>query len=271
MCKKLVLAAVAILVGTAVVRHTSIGSLAHVWWRDAKQAVERQVPPEVQIKRLEVEVNKIDRDIKQNIGRLARLDVNCQQLEESVVALRESQKNLKADMAAMTTALDGATDRVSLKGKDVRARDVARKLDHAVATYELKKAELRNKEQLLTLKKQNLDAANERITEMQAQRDQLRDTIVKFETRLQLNRLNATKNDAGVELDDSQVAVCRDLARQIDERLRIDARQIEIGARLGVNPAPVSEETKPTADVVKAAKKALQEETEGQRVADTKE
>src|SRR5258708_5090848 len=53
MCKKLVLAAVAILVGSMVVKHTSVGSLARVWWNDARQAVERQVPPETQIKRLE--------------------------------------------------------------------------------------------------------------------------------------------------------------------------------------------------------------------------
>jgi chromosome segregation ATPase len=262
MCKKLVLAAVAILVGTAVVRHTSIGSLAQVWWRDAKQAVERQVPPEVQIKRLEVEVNKIDRDIKHNIGRLAQLDVSCQQLDEQVAALRETHKNLRGEIADMTKALDGATDRVSLRGKDLRPRDVARKLERAVASFELKGAELRNKEQLLSLKKQALEAANARIGEMQAQRDQLRDTIAKFETRLQLNRLAATRMDANIELDDSQLARCKELANEINQRLLVDQKTIEMSVKYGfTNPVPGTEETKPTADVLKAAKKALEGET----------
>jgi len=84
MCKKLVIAAVAILVGTAVVKHTTIGSLVQVWWHDAKQAVERQVPPEVQIKQLAVEVSKIDADIKRNLSKLAQQEVEVQATDDAL-------------------------------------------------------------------------------------------------------------------------------------------------------------------------------------------
>jgi hypothetical protein len=262
MCKKLVLAAVAILVGTAVVRHTSIGSLAQVWWHDAKTFAERQVPPEVQIKQLEVEVNKIDRDIKQNLSHLAAQEVDTQRLEENVAALRDSQSKMRADIVAMTEGLKGikgTTDQVAFNGRNYRASELTRKLDHDVAKFEAKKAELRTKEKLLDLKKQALEAANDRITAMADQKEKLRVVIAKFETRQELNRLSAVRNEAGIELDDSQVARCNDLANQIERRLAIAEKESELTIRYGFAAKKV-DETKPAKDVVKAAEKALEEE-----------
>jgi len=263
MCKKLVLAAVAILVGTAVVKHTSIGSLAQVWWHDAKQAVERQVPPEVQIKQLNVEVNKIDADIKRNLSNLAKQEVDTQKLDEDVAFLKESQATLKSEIAAMTKGLDTNTERVSIAGKEFRASYLARKLDGAVQTYERKKAELKSKEKLLTTKRDALEAAHARIGEMRDQKEQLRVTVANLETRLQLARLNATRNHATVDFDDSQVAKCNQLASEISQRLAVDEKTIELNSQYGYGPTqPKVEEANPTAEVLKAAKKALQEEKE---------
>jgi hypothetical protein len=268
MCKKLILAAVAILVGTAVVKHTSFGSLAQVWWRDAKQAVERSVPPEVQIKRLANEVGKIDQDIKQNLSKLAQQEVDTQKLDEDVATLKENQTTLKAEITAMTKSLEaGNTEKVSINGKNWRVGSLTRQLDGAVAKYERTKVEVKSKEKLLANKREALEAAHARIAEMNAQKELLRDTVANLETRLQLARLNATRNHATVEFDDSQVARCNELANEINQRLAVDEKTIELNARYGYGIAqPKAEETKPTADVLKAAKKALQDESE-ERVA----
>jgi len=161
MCKKLVLAAVAILVGTAVVRHTSVGSLAHVWWHDAKKAVERQVPPEVQIKQLEVEVGKIDRDIKQNLSRLAGQEVDTQKLEENVASLKEEQKKLHASIEAMIATLKGheGNGRLTFNGREYSKSYLTSKLSTDTVRFQTRTAELASKEKLLDLKKQALEAA----------------------------------------------------------------------------------------------------------------
>ena len=266
MCKKLILAAVAILVGTAVVKHTSFGSLAQVWWRDAKQAVERTVPPEVQIKRLANEVSKIDQDIKKNLSKLAQQEVDTQNLDESVASLKESQTTLKAEITAMTKSLEaGNTEKVSINGQS--RRFTVTTLDKHVAKYERTKAEVKSKEKLLANKREALEAAHARIAEMSSQKEQLRDTVANLETRLQLARLNATRSHATVEFDDSQVARCNELASEISQRLAVGEKEVELNVRYGYsNAQPKAEETKPAADVLKAAKKALEDETE-QRVA----
>jgi chromosome segregation ATPase len=264
MCKKLILAAVAILVGTAVVKHTSVGSLAQVWWRDAKQAVERAVPPEVQIKRLANEVSKIDADIKQNLSRLAQQEVDTQKLDDEVASLKDKQVSLRADISAMTKALESGTERVSFNGKSLRPATAAHKLDVATQNYERQKAELKSKESLLTTKREGLEAAHARIAEMSSQKEQLRTTVGELEAQLQLVRLNATRNNANVELDDSQVARCKQLASEIRERLAVQTMEQKLDAKYGYSiPVPkFEEETKPTADVLKAAKKAIEDETD---------
>jgi chromosome segregation ATPase len=265
MCKKLIVAAVAILVGTAVVKHTSIGSLAQVWWHDAKQAVERQVPPEVQIKRLANEVSKIDADIKRNLSKLAQQEVDTQRLDEEVASLKDTQATLKAEIAAMTKNLENNIEKVSING---RTRNLnAATLDRTVAKYERTKAELKSREKLLGTKREALEAAHARIAEMSAQKEQLRDTVATLETRLQLARLNATRNHATVEFDDSQVARCNELANEISQRLAVDEKTVELNTRYGYSNAPAkAEEAKPVGDVLKAAKKAIEDENE-QRVA----
>jgi chromosome segregation ATPase len=261
MCKKLVLAAVAILVGTAVVRHTSIGSLAQVWWHDAKQAVERQVPPETQIKQLVIEVGKIDRDIKQNLSRLAGMEVETQNLEEAVAAAKENQASLKADITAMTKALDANTERVSINGKS--ASYVTRKLDRTVDHYKAVTAEIKGKEKLLADKKEALEAAHSRIAAMKSQKEQLRDTVSSLQTRLEVARSEATRNQSGIEFDESQLARCQQLAREINQRLLTDELTVKNYAKYGYGPKPLeAEETKSTAEVLKSAKKAIQDEAD---------
>jgi len=264
MCKKLVLAAVAILVGTAVVKHTSIGSLAQVWWHDAKQAVERQVPPEVQIKQLAIEVGKIDADIKRNLSRLAHQEVETQSLDDQVASLKETQATLKAEITAMTKGLESAdTEKVSITGRNWAVARATKQLDAAVAKYERNKAEMKSKEKLLINKREALEAAHARIQEMSAQKEQLRDTVANLQTRLELAKLNATKSHTNIEFDDSQVARCNQLASEINQRLAVAESESKLNTQYGYTSAPPkAEETKPTAEVLKAARKSLQDDSE---------
>src|SRR5262245_47350872 len=71
MCKKLVILGIVLIGGLVVLRSTGLGSLAHVAWKDVREELDRAVPPEVQIKQLQVEIDKVDQDIRKNLGVLA--------------------------------------------------------------------------------------------------------------------------------------------------------------------------------------------------------
>jgi predicted nucleic acid-binding Zn-ribbon protein len=263
MLKKLVLAAAAVAIGMFVVKSTSVGSLAQVWWKDARAAVERQVPPEVQLRQLSNEIDKIDRDVKKNISKLAESETEAQLLGDNVASLQVAVRPMKEDLASMTKSLDAKAERVVFNGTSYRTSDLVRKLDGALDTYEAKKVELKSKERLLDIKKQAIDAARSRITEMRDQKEHLRVAVAQLDARLQLARLNATRNHS-VEFDDSQVARCKELAESISKRLMIDEKNASLQAEFGyAKEIPGTErETKPTAEILKAARAALKDENE---------
>jgi chromosome segregation ATPase len=268
MCKKLLIAAVALVVGLSVVKHTSLGSLIQVWWKDARASVEKQIPPEVQIKQLGVEIDKIDKDIKKNLSNLAAQEVDCQMLEEKVNALRASQKQVREDVSAMEKLLDAPrTERVSFNGVAYATSDLSRKLDNAVSTYTNRKAELKAKEQLLADKKRTLEAAKQRINAMSKEKDQLRHTVAELETWLETLRLK--QMEAKVDLDDSQVGKCNALVAKIKERLRRNEVEAKLQAEYGyraVSPI-LDREPRTTEEVLKSARKILQEDEGPDKVA----
>jgi hypothetical protein len=262
MCKKLLVAAVAVVVGLTVVKHTQLGSLLHVWWRDARGTLERQIPVEVQIKQLALEIDKIDRDIKKNLSNLAAQEVDAQMLEEKVNSLRAAQKQLKEDMIGMGNILDSKTERVAFQGVNYRRPQMNSKLDSATTLYTNRKSELMAKERLLADKKLTLEAAHQRIGAMRDRKEEFRMRIAQLETRNEMLRLK--QMEARVDLDDSQVGRCDDLASKIEERLRRSEMEAKLLAEHGYRtPSPVLDrEPKTTEEVLKAARQALQEDGE---------
>jgi len=262
MFKKLFLAAVALVVGLSIVKYTQFGSLVQVWWHDASSSVARQIPPEVQIKQLTLEIDKIDRDVKKNLSRLAAQEVDCQMLDERVAALRTAQKQLKEDIVDMEKLFDARTEHVAFHGVAYRPSELARKLDSAANLYASRKAELKAKDQLLTDKKQTLEAVHQRIGAMRDQKEQLRVTVARLETRVENLRLK--QMETKVDLDDSQVGKCNELANQIEERLRKCEMEAKLQAEYGYRtPSPVLDrEPKTPEEVRKAVRKALEDDTD---------
>jgi len=93
---------------------------------------------------------------------------------------------------------------------------------------------------------------------MADQKERLKVTIARFETRQELNRLNAVRAEVGVQLDDSQVAVCNEMANRIERMLDVQVKEQEKLIQFGyAAPGPKTEQAKPTAEVVEAAERAL--------------
>src|SRR5947199_8779520 len=91
MCKKLCLATGAVIVGLLVITFTGLGTLAQVKWHDAQKWMDSKVPPETKLKELQVEANKIDKDIKRHLGTLAAQEVEYERLDANLTARKEQQ------------------------------------------------------------------------------------------------------------------------------------------------------------------------------------
>src|SRR5713226_7045976 len=101
-CRKLFWMGAVLVAGLVLAKTTALGSLIQVAWTDTRHGLERAVPPEVQLKQLHVEIDKVDQDIKKNLGVLAAQEVEFQALDDNVAGLRELIGKVKGDVSALS-------------------------------------------------------------------------------------------------------------------------------------------------------------------------
>ncbi len=257
MFRKIAIAVGAVLLGLVVVTYTSLPSLAHVKWNDGMAWLDRQVPVETQIKQLRLETDKIDAEIKGNLGKLAKMAVETENLEQNVVALKDEQSKRRGTISTMAKGLEDQTVKVSnraeLNGKK-------NQLDTAVSTYEVKKEKLKSLESLLAAKRQTLEAAHEKIGAMKEQRDSLRVTIAKLESRKEL--VDIKTQQCQIQVSNSTINDCNVLAKKINDRLSEEEKLADLSTKYGYSDSPVAVEkdTKSVKDVLTNAKKVLADE-----------
>jgi chromosome segregation ATPase len=264
MFRKIAIAVGAVLLGLVIVCYTSLPSLIHVKWNDTCAWLDRQVPVETKIKQLRIETDKIDNEIKANLGKLAKLEVETQNLEQNVVALRDEQANRKTAIAKMTQELEKKSEQVGEQGgqrkKEVKA--LTNQLDLAVVTYEAKDAKLKNMESLLAAKRKTLEAAHQKISAMKDQRDELRVTIAKLETRKEL--VDIKTHQSTIEISDSQISRCKQLANDINNQLSETEKIVELRDQYGFGPsdkaAAAEKDAKNVQEVLKSAKRVFAED-----------
>lgn len=265
MLKKLIIAAVAVVAGLAVLNL----SLVKVWWKDCCHSAKSLVPPEVQLKQLNNEIGNIDKDIKKNIGRLAAMEVEVNHLEKQIKGQRVQLGELKSDMTAMQKSLEDRSGRVAFHGDKVDAANLTRKLDRTVTQYTSLKEKTKVQDKLLEEKKRTLDAAHARLTEMFNEKEKL--TLLS--ARL-AGHIEATKTKAmgtSIEFDDSAITRCHEIAKDIETRLDIADREHALKTQYYGSGSTSAVDEKSREDVLKATRKALAEDNEAAAVAVDKE
>jgi len=263
MCKKLCIAVGAVIVGLLAV--TFVPRVGHkvgnVW--DSVTHWANDVPPEAQLQQLHKEIDKIDKDVRHQVDKLAVMAQEVDNLRERNVATKEKLDKQKADIAAMTKALDSTNEMVKYDGRNYSQKDMIRKIELAVNSYDAQKKEYQAQEKLLTQKSETYEISKERIKAMRQQKEDLQVAVAELEARLAA--LKTKQVDRPIEVDDSQVNKCNVLLTQVRENIKLQEKRMELYDELGVNtstkePARESRPEKTKADVLEQAKKALQDD-----------
>jgi chromosome segregation ATPase len=253
MLKKLFIATVAVIAGMVVLtKVTKISPM--VWFNDCCRSINRAVPPEVQLKQLNNEIGNIDKDIKKNIGRVAAMEEEVNRIEKEAAAERTHLNDLRAEIGSKRTRLE---DRfVKADGSDL-----TRQLDRCVTEYTCLKEKNKIKEKVLQEKKKALETAHNRLTQMGNEKEKL--TLLSARLAGHLEAVRMQQTGTPVEFDDSAIARCHELAKDIETRLNTAEREAQLLKKYGYgDSSAVAEEGKSRDEVLKAARKALAEDND---------
>jgi len=262
MCKKLCLAVGAVIVGLVVIAVSPrLSAVVSDSYKSMKTWMDT-VPPEKQLDQLKAESEKIDQDIKKNLGKLAVQEVETERLERDLNGMKEAQASLREEITAMSKALDKDTKVVAYKDKNYAKSDLTLKLESKVNDYETRKAQIKSRELVVAAKRQSLELTHKRIREMRTQKEEIRVTITKLEARIENVKLKQV--DCPVSMDDSKVSNCHAIADKLDRQLAVMEHEAELNRQYGFTKDKESNSSvrtqKSTDDVLQAAKKALQDD-----------
>jgi len=221
MCKKVLIAAVAVVIGLVVVKGTWLGSHLRHTAKKVGQWVETTVPPEQEIARLRMEVQNLKKDDEKHIDKVARLAVEVEKMERDLA-------NLKANLARSDSQLRkvhnelGDANFVVFAGQrytrdELRAEGLA--LKAAEETAKSKEESIHAKRRILALEKKKLN-------ELQNVRSQMAADLERLEAQLAEERHAQAANESCI--DDSSYLEIRKNMENVRERIEILKKKREL-------------------------------------------
>src|SRR6476660_9019988 len=117
MGKKVLIAAVAVVVALVVLNFTRLGSHVCLWKKQIGARIQAQIPPEQEIKRLQMELDNLAKDDERHFHKVATQIVEVQNMEKQVASMKKEIDDREARIFSMKTSLKGDDKFVTYKGE----------------------------------------------------------------------------------------------------------------------------------------------------------
>lgn len=246
MCKKLLIAAVAVLIGVVVVKGTKVGGLMKVWKNRASAWAERQVPPEDEIARLRTEIQSLQDQDKHLYHQVATQLVDLENREKEIADLQAKLDKQEGRIRRMYAALKTA-DKDEFVVYD-GTRYPREELQDEVRTYaaEFKSAEenLKSKEAQLRAFRKTVAYNKAKLKELNRTRRDMETELAKLEATLQEERLARAQSEGTLRVDDSHYTRLREDMNHLRTRIEVMKKERVLRGESVAGPVRAAEEAK---------------------------
>jgi septal ring factor EnvC (AmiA/AmiB activator) len=231
MCKKVLIAALAVVVGLAVVKGTKIGS--HLRFQASKVTAwaERQVPPEQEIARLRMELRNLEQDDDKHYDKVAKMAVGVEKLEAEVARLKANLGKQETRISQLRDELTAGKEFVVHDGYKYTKGDLR---DDALA-FKAAEENYKSKEANLNAKKKHLALERKKLTELRTTREQMATELQRLETALAEERHAQAASESTI--DDSAYRNLRKQMESVRDRIKVMQKKRELRGELQITPA----------------------------------
>ena len=189
MCKKVLIATLAVVVALAVVKGSWLASHVRCWKQQICTKFEESLSPEHEIARLENDLKLLSREDDKHFDKVARQAVEVSNLEKKVASRKKRLVEAETKIRSLTTQVAADSD---LK---VRLRGLA-------AQFEADELTVKSMEEELTAKREAYNINHKKLSEMRLIRQQMKTELQRLKTALVVER-RAEAQEAST-LDDSE-------------------------------------------------------------------
>jgi len=230
MCKKvLVIATLAVVAAVFVVGGRKMVSHLRHWKQQLRTSWEESIPPEQEISRLRMEVDRLKAEDSKAYDQVVRQGREVKNLQKKIDNLKQE---LTADVANIrerkAVILANKDQFVTFKGDRVQRGEFAAELRQAAASLMVREEKLKSLQDQLRAKKENYELNKKALFERELAREKLKTELDRLETKLTVEkqaqaRAKNTLNDAGyLRIEDELSAVRERIETMTDKRELMD-------------------------------------------------
>lgn len=192
---------------------------------------DKSVSPEWEIDRLKGELARVDGDIRGSFSKMADQAVEVERMQKEVKDQHARLDEQKKAILTMSEDVKKGAKTIVYGGKEYPAERVRDKLSLAFESYQVGEKGVESKEKLLNQKETALAAAQQRLEEMRATKQQLELEVARLETDLQAVRMDQAKANTKASFDDTRLGQTKEDVAKLGDRIASMKKELEIQAR----------------------------------------
>jgi len=241
MCKKLLIAAIAIAVGVGVVSGTRLGSHIRLKWNRAQQWAQEQVPLESEIERLKMEVANLRHEDIGYYDKVAKQTMQVKSLRARVNKNRNSLTLRETEIKTLRQALSEDNAVVVYNGTNYSRQDAETEVRIEATRFLADEKIVQADEDNLKILEQTLAANKSKLDGLELKRKEMEAQLLVLERELAQQRL---KEQTSLLVDDSRYNKVGKQIEEARERLELARTRGELRGDTAKGPIRLQEEKK---------------------------
>jgi chromosome segregation ATPase len=234
LCKKFIVTAAGLLLVGGVVMGTEAYSYLTTGWNRASRAVQEQVPVSFELDRARNMLPGLDQEIERCMHTVAKEEAAIEQLEKDVDKRQAALSKAEQSMMKLRGDLATGKNEYEYGGRKYSVVQVKTDLASRLAACRTRKGTIDNMGQILNARRSGLDAARQKLAEMQSARTQLVVDIENLEAKLKM--VEVAQTAAGFKFDDSNLSRTRELVADVSARLDVMSKLSQLETTGGEIP-----------------------------------
>jgi len=245
MCKKVLIAALAVIAAVTVVKFTWLGSHARLWSKSAKNWVESQVNVKTEIDRLRNEVDRLEREDRITLDVVAHQRLDVKAAEERLNKERNDLVRLNKRITELRAALKGPeadVQEVSYNGATYSRAKAEEQMNIDFDRYKPLKGSVAAQEKGVEALRKALSQNEQKLFSGKQRRQEMLTALQELENELAEIRQAQAANATIVD-DSGYGRVQRDI-QTLKKRLDVEKEKVKITGSLGGGPIEQEEAKK---------------------------
>ncbi len=182
-------------------------------------SVKSHIPPEVEIERARKMINSLQPEIRENMHRIAKEEVEVARLERQLGSQEKLLAKSEAEILRLNDDLKSDSSHYVYAGRTFSADQVRGDLANRFKHHKTVEATAQKLTKILEVRRNKLGAAREKLEAMLAAKRQLEVDVENLEARLEMIQVAQTTSE--FQFDDSQLARTKELVSDIGTRLDV--------------------------------------------------